>query len=190
MKKCHVPLKPRSKSGSRQAADHRTSSTMPAAMDNCYAFRDELPREPEAIEAPAGDLSQAALPVTEWRWSIYRVRIKPKNALCTERYAFVEAGSDRDARIRVAAAVAAVDSAALAGDGIDEALSLVAAKSYEDCLRDGVSLDPDRRLFELEWCDGTVTAWVHEPIFLLPQPSVLTLKWACVLACVVGIQIT
>jgi hypothetical protein len=156
-------------------------------MGNCY--RDELPREPEFLETPAVDLRQATLPVAEWRWSMYRVRVKPKNTLCTDRYAFVEAGNDRDACIRVAAAVAAVDSTGLAGDGIEEALSRVAAKSYEDCIRDGVSCDPDRRLFELGWRDGMVTAWVHEPIFLLPQPSVLTMKWACVLACVVGIQI-
>jgi len=163
---------------------------MQATMGNGYAYRDELPREAESIEIPGGDPRQAALPVAEWRWSIYRVRVKPKNALCTDRYAFVEAGSDRDACMRVAAAVAAVDSTGLADDGIDAALTRVTAKSYEDCIRDGVSCDPDRRLFELGWCEGTVTAWVHEPMFLLPQPSALTIKWACVLACVVGIQIS
>ena len=118
-------------------------------------------------------LSNSGSPALVSRWQIYRVRVLPKSPLGLERFAFVEAYSEDDACRRVAAAFAGFDRCSL-GD----IHSRVSAKSYEQCRLEGVSSDPEFRLFEIEWAEGRVTAWVREPMFLLPTPSALTRKWS------------
>ena len=118
-------------------------------------------------------LSASGSPTLVSRWQVYRVRVLPTSLLGLERFVFVEAYSEDDACCRVAAAFAGFDRCSL-GD----IHSRVSAKSYEKCLLEGVSLDPEFRLFETEWAEGRVTAWVREPMFLLPTPSALTRKWS------------
>jgi hypothetical protein len=118
-------------------------------------------------------LSNSGSPALVSRWQIYRVRILPQSPLGLERFAFVEAYSEDDACCRVAAAFAGFDKCSL-----DDIHPRVSAKSFEQCRLEGVSLDPEFRLFETEWAEGRVTGWVREPMFLLPTPSVLTRKWS------------
>jgi len=118
-------------------------------------------------------LSNSGSPALVSRWQIYRVRVLPKSPVGLERFAFLEAYSEDDACCRVAAAFAGFDKCSL-GD----IHSRVSAKSYEQCRLEGVSLDPEFRLFETERAEGRVTAWVREPMFLLPTPSALTRKWS------------
>ena len=118
-------------------------------------------------------LSVSGSPALVSRWQIYRVQVLPKRPGGSERFAFVEAYSEDDACTRVAAAFVGFDRCSLG-----ETHPRVSAKSYEQCRLEGVSLDQEFRLFEIEWAEGRVTAWVREPMFLLPTPSALTRKWS------------
>jgi hypothetical protein len=120
------------------------------------------------------ELRRMGFPVLVSRWQIYRVQIKPRDSITAERFVFVEAYSQQDACARVAAASAGFDRCTLS----NARAGIVTVKSYEDCLRDGLSADLDLRLFEVAWSSGKVTTWVREPMFWLPAPSVLTLKWS------------
>jgi hypothetical protein len=119
------------------------------------------------------DLRRRGYPALVSRWEIYRVQIRPKSPVESERFAFVEAYSPEDACSRVTAAFSGFDRCAL-----DDMHSRVSAKSYEQCRHDGVSLDTEFRLFETNWMGGRVIEWVREPVFLLPMPSGLTRKWS------------
>lgn len=138
------------------------------------AWRGEMVLEPLPLDDI--EVRTPLPPVIAWHWQTYRVNIKPKSKRHVERFAYIEAGNEQDACSRVATAASVLDCCRF-----DDALRRVAAKSYEDCCRVGVSEDPELRLFELGWNHGTVTTWVHQPIFLLPRPSPLTLKWASVM---------
>lgn len=130
----------------------------------------------EPLPLDGAEVRHPLPPVIAWHWQIYRVGIKPTSKRHVERFAYIEAGNEPDACSRVATAAAALDCCRF-----DDALARVAAKSYDDCCRVGVSDDPELRLFELGWTHGSVTTWVCQPIFLLPRPYQLTLKWASVL---------
>jgi hypothetical protein len=132
----------------------------------------ETALEREALTA-FRDLRHGGRPVVVSRWQIYRVQIEPKTLLAPERFAFVETYSADDACARVAATFASIYRCPF----VDVRLR-VSAKSYEECQSDGVSEDLEIRLFEVAWTNGRVAEWVREPVFLLPEPSVLTRKWA------------
>ena len=132
----------------------------------------ETVEETEALAVYQGLRHRGFLALVS-RWQIYRVQVLPKSPLDSERFAFVEAYSTEDACSRVAAAFVGFDRCPLV-----DIHSRVRAKSYEQCRLEGVSLDPEFRLFETEWEGGRVIAWVREPMFLLPTPSVLTRKWS------------
>jgi hypothetical protein len=135
-------------------------------------FHKETTIETEALRC-FRHLRHLGYPVLVSRWQIYRVRIKSKGPFDPERFAFVEAYSPDDACARIATASMGFDRCALS-----DARSRVLAKSYEDCRREGISADLELRLFEVSWQNGRVAAWVREAMFLLPEPSVLTRKWA------------
>ena len=142
-------------------------------LDACATLLDETMVEREALRT-FRDLRGRGSPVLVVRWQIYRVQINPRGLRDAERFAFVEAYSRRDACARVAAASAGVDRCALS----DARARILIAKSYEDCLRDGLSADLELRLFEVAWSNGKVSGWVHEPMFWLRAPSTLPRKWS------------
>ena len=141
----------------------------PRSFDLIHA---ETAFEREALTA-FGDLRCSGHSVVVCRWQIYRVRIERKTLLAPERFTFAEAYSDDHACARVAAALASVYR-----HPFGDVRLRVSAKSYEECRRDGVSEDLESRLFEVVLNNGRVTEWVREPMFLLPEHSVLTRKWA------------
>lgn len=120
------------------------------------------------------DRRERGLPVLVSRWQIYRVQIKPRRSSHGERFAFVESYCEEDACARVATASARLDCCEVS----DARSRISVAKSYEDCIRDGLSADVELRLFEVAWSNGRVTHWVQEPMFWLPTPSELTRKWS------------
>jgi len=128
--------------------------------------------EREALTA-FRDLRAEGRPVLVELWQIYRVQLNPRAAGRVDRFAFIEAFSSTDACARVAAASVGLDRCTLR----DARTHVSAAKSYADCLRDGLSPDMELRVFELAWSNGNVTGWVREPIFWLTTPSTLTRKW-------------
>ena len=119
-------------------------------------------------------LRRMGFPVLVTCWQIYRVQIKPRDSIAAERFVFVEAYSQLDACARVAAGWAGFARCTLS----NARGGIVAVKSYESCLRDGLSADRDLRLFEIAWSSGKVTTWVREPMFWLAAPSMLTRKWS------------
>jgi hypothetical protein len=133
---------------------------------------DETSVERDALQS-FHRLRAAGLPVLVTRWQIYRVQIEPREPHIIERFAFVEAFSPEDACIRIATASACFDNML-----VSDVRERVNAKSFEECMDEGVSADLELRLFEVEWTEGRVTQWVQEPMFLLSKPSELTLKWA------------
>jgi hypothetical protein len=143
-------------------------SSRSGSLDVVYT---ETAVEREAL-ASYRDLKHSGYPVRIARWQIYRVRVEPKTPRTTARFAFVDAHSEGDACARVAAAFVCFDRCSL-GD----VLLRASAKSYEDCRSDGVSADHELRLFEIVRSKARVLEWVREPIFLLPEPAVLTRKW-------------
>lgn len=142
------------------------------SLDGFQLAHCETAHEREALAAYQ-DLRHRGYPALVSRWQIYRVRISPRGPLDSERFAFVEGYSEEDACSRVASAFIGFDRCAFT-----DIRARVSARSYEDCRLDGVSADPELRLFETNWCSGRVTGWVREPMFLLPQPSTLTRKWS------------
>ncbi len=143
-------------------------------LDGLQSAHCETPFEREALAAYR-DLRQRGFPAVVSRWQIYRVRIRPRRPLDSERFAFVEAYSEDDACSRVAFAFTGFDRCAL-----NDIRLRVSARSYEACRLDGMSTDPEFRLFETDWSGGRITGWVREPMFLLPEPSGLTRKWSSI----------
>lgn len=174
MKKCHTPGQARQKLGYPPNPGCRTTRDLTTASSRAV-LRGEMVREPLPL-TDGHHIEQTAPLVIAWRWQIYRVRIKSQSARHSERFAYIEAGSEQDACTRVATAAAAFECCRFS-----DVRERVSAKSSDECFRDGVSKDAQLRLFELSWHDGRVATWVEQPIFLLPQPSELTLKWSSVL---------
>jgi hypothetical protein len=145
-----------------------------AGQDGFQHIICETVEETEALTLYQG-LRRRGFPALVSRWEIYRVRILPKSSLDSERFAFVEAYSPEDACSRVTAAYVGFDRCP-PGD----IHSRASAKSYEQCLQEGVSSDPELRLFETNRAGGRVIEWVREPMFLLPLPSGLTRKWSLI----------
>lgn len=102
---------------------------------------------------------------------LYRASVEPLDWRGSLRMVFVEASSERDARLKVAAVLAILEYRS-----ITEAESRVYnVKSARHCLDDGSSADLERRMFEV---GRRGLAFVRQPIFLLREPAALTRKWA------------
>jgi len=113
--------------------------------------------------------SQDSLPRIDLS-DMYRASVEPIDWRCSVRMVFIEASSERDARMKVAGVVAILEHRSMA-----EAVSRVYnVKSARQCIDEGSSVDPELRMFEV---GRGGLAWVRQPIFLLREPASLTRKW-------------
>jgi hypothetical protein len=106
---------------------------------------------------------------------LYRAVVEPADWRGTERIAFVEASSDRDAVRKIAAAIGALEYRLPVT--IEE--RIYNCSSAAECVEEGMSEDPDLRIFETGW-NGHGVTYAREPLFLLDAPAVLARKWASI----------
>jgi hypothetical protein len=91
-----------------------------------------------------------------------------------ERTAYVDATTERGARLKIAAAVAGLEG--VRPEDVDYRICNV--KPAGTCIEEGESEDHELRLFEIGWCgDGIV--FVREPLILLQQPGPRARGRAC-----------
>jgi len=99
---------------------------------------------------------------------IWRGHVQPILSIFPERTAFVDATTERGARLKIAAAVAGLEG--IRPEDVDDRIYNV--KSARRCIDDGQSEDHEMRLFEIGWgADGIV--FVEDPLFLLQRPGPL-----------------
>jgi hypothetical protein len=91
----------------------------------------------------------------------------------TERTAFVEAASHRDAIRKIANAVAALETRL--PETVEERIYNCA--SVRELIDEGLSEDIELRVFETGWSGGKPICFVEEPLFLLTAPAGLIRKW-------------
>jgi hypothetical protein len=92
----------------------------------------------------------------------------------TERTAFVEAASHRDAIRRIANAVGALEMQL--PDQVEERIYNCA--SARELMDEGMSEDVEMRVFETGWSGGKPICFVEEPLFLVAAPAALIRRWA------------
>ncbi len=103
---------------------------------------------------------------------LYRAHIQPAFHTLPERTAFVDASSERAARLKIASVLAALEGCA----PTDAEQRLYNLKSAHTCIDEGASADHELRLFEVGW--GASIVFVSEPLFLVAQPGRLARLWS------------
>jgi hypothetical protein len=101
---------------------------------------------------------------------MYRASVEPIDWRGSVRMVFIEASSERDARMKVAGVVAILEHRSMA-EAVDRVYNV---KSARQCIDEGSSVDPELRMFEV---GRSGLAWVRQPIFLLREPASVTRKW-------------
>ncbi len=108
---------------------------------------------------------------------VWRGHVQPVLLSLPERTAYVDATTERGARLKIAAAVAGLEG--VRPDDVDYRIYNV--KPTRICIEEGESEDHELRLFEIGW-GGDGIVFVREPLILLQQPGPLTRAWARTLA--------
>lgn len=99
---------------------------------------------------------------------IWRGHVQPVLSIFPERTAFVDATTERGARLKIAAAIAGLEG--VRPEDVD--VRIYNVKSARKCIDEGQSQDHELRLFEIGWgADGIV--FVEDPLFLMQKPGPL-----------------
>src|SRR5688572_21095388 len=104
---------------------------------------------------------------------VWRGHVQPVLMSLPERTAFVDATTERGARLKIAAAVAGLEG--VRAEDVDYRIYNV--KPARICIEEGESEDHELRLFEIGW-GGDGIVFVREPLILLQQPGPLARVWA------------
>jgi hypothetical protein len=104
---------------------------------------------------------------------VWRGHVQPALMSLPERTAFVDATTERGARLKIAAVVAGLEGAR--PEDVDYRVYNV--KPARTCIEEGESVDHELRLFEIGW-GGDGIVFVREPLILLQQPGPLARAWA------------
>jgi hypothetical protein len=112
---------------------------------------------------------------------VWRGHVQPLLMSLPERTAFVDATTERGARLKIAAAVAGLEG--VRPEDVDYRIYNV--KPARTCINEGESEDHELRLFEIGWGEDGVV-FVREPLILLQQPGPLARVWARTLEAVGG----
>jgi hypothetical protein len=144
------------------AIDNDTSK--PAAE----TLREQVNTQRESLFQPS-----AARGLPRHLGRLYRAHICSAYGYGTERTAYVEAASHRDATRKIANAVAALECRL--PDAVEE--RIYNCTSARELIEEGLSEDIELRLFDTGWCGGEAISFVQEPLFLAGAPDLIR-KWA------------
>ena len=108
---------------------------------------------------------------------VWRGHVQPVLLSLPERTAYVDATTERGARLKIAAAVAGLEG--VRPQHVDYRVYNV--RPARVCIEEGESEDHELRLFEIGW-GGDGIVFVREPLILLQQPGPLARVWARTLA--------
>jgi hypothetical protein len=106
---------------------------------------------------------------------LHRAFVEPRRWPGIELTAFVQAPTRRLAIHRIAIVIAALEDGGTA-ESVSERIYNCA--SAVECIEEGMSEDPELRIFETGWSGGKPICFVQHPIFLVRDPAALCRKWA------------
>jgi hypothetical protein len=105
---------------------------------------------------------------------LYRAHVTPQEWRRPECTVFVEAFSHAAAIRKIATAVAALEYGSTV-ESVSERIYNVS--SAAECIHQGLSADPLRRIFETAWSGNEAIGFVTHPLFLLEDASALIRIW-------------
>jgi hypothetical protein len=127
-----------------------------------------------AIRPPAPPAATSLLFRTYFR-RLYRAFVQPCRWPGIELTAFVEASSHQSAIRRIAAVIVALECGSTV-ESVSERIYNCA--SAVECVEEGLSEDPELRIFETGWGGGKPICFVQHPLFLVADPAPLCRNWA------------
>jgi hypothetical protein len=124
---------------------------------------------------PAPSVQSASVPLPNHLRYLHRAFIEPRRSPGIELTAFVRAPTRWLAIRRIAIVIAALEDGGTA-ESVSERIYNCA--SAVECIEEGMSEDPELRIFETGWSGGKPICFVQHPIFLVRDPAALCRKWA------------
>jgi hypothetical protein len=124
---------------------------------------------------PSPSVQSASVPLPHHFRNLHRAFVAPRRSPGIELTVFVQAATRKWAIHRIAIVVAALEDGGTA-ESVSERIYNCA--SAVECIEEGMSDDPEMRIFETGWSGGKPICFVEHPLFLVRDPAALCRKWA------------
>ncbi len=128
-----------------------------------------------AIGRSASPVQSASVPLPNHFRNLHRAFVAPRRSPGIELTAFVRAPTSKLAIHRIATVIVSLEDGGTAESVSERIYNCVSAV---ECIQEGLSEDPELRIFETGWSGGKPICFVEHPLFLVRDPAALCPKWA------------